>query len=155
MIRVGFVVLLLGAALAGCSQIGKVGGLIAGTTPVVERSGPEGRQCKVFNDTGGNPFEYEAFRRELARTCEVVQLGECNSSCTMLMTLENACLLPGTRFGFHSSNLAGLANGVLSSYYRAGILERFENEWSKSERISRVTAEEAVQLDPELRICGG
>ncbi len=137
----------------GCAQIGKVGGIITGTTPEVSRSGDDGRTCRVFNDTGGNPFEYADFRSELDRSCDVVELGECNSACTMLMTLPNACLIPRKRFGFHSSNLGGLFNDELRKYYRAGVLEEFNSNWSNSGTIQRITSEEAVALDPQLKLC--
>lgn len=138
------------ALLGACSTAGKIGGIIAGTTPVVER---DGDVCTVFNDTGGNPFEYDALRDDLATSCAVVRVGECNSSCTILMTMENACLIAGTRFGFHSTNLGGAYNYVLRQHYRAGILDRFDLVWSKSSEIQRITAEEAVTLDPQLQLC--
>ncbi|MCF2904773.1 hypothetical protein L0666_07220 [Octadecabacter sp. CECT 8868] len=138
-------ILIILAVLMGCGP--------TTSPPMVERSGPDGRICRVFNDTGGNLAQYQRFRADLAQTCDVVELGECNSACTMLMTLPNACLLPSRRFGFHASTLNGAANEVMSAHYRAGILQRFNDDWSQSADIQRVTAEQAIQLDPQLRLC--
>ncbi|MBU2994208.1 hypothetical protein Q4555_07475 [Octadecabacter sp. 1_MG-2023] len=138
-------VLLVLALLTGCGP--------PTTPPMVERTGNDGRTCRVFNDIGGNLLQYRVFRAELAETCDVVKLGECNSACTILMTLPNACLLRGRRFGFHASTLNGAGNEALGAHYRAGILQRFNEDWSRSADIQRVTAEEAVRLDPQLQLC--
>jgi len=145
--------LLAALVLAACLPNAEAARTTGFTTPEVTRSGSGGRTCRVFADEGGNPFEYEALRAQLAESCDELRLGECHSSCTILMSLPNACLLPGRRFGFHSSNFGGVANPVLRKYYRAGILERFDQEWSQSRRMIPVTSEEAVVLDPALRIC--
>ncbi|MGR3502949.1 hypothetical protein [Pseudaestuariivita sp.] len=138
--------------LVACLALSACAAAPQDTLPDVDFSAPV---VTILGDEGGNPGAYRDLRARLAASGTRVQLGECNSACTMLMTLPNACLIPDTRFGFHTSNVGGLFNPMLAETYRAGILARFQAEWSQSERIQRITAEEAVALDPGLRLCGG
>lgn len=108
---------------------------------------------RIVNDTGGNPYEYAALYRELLASGRAVKLGECNSACTMLMSLPNACLLRGKRFGFHASNFGGRFNGVVAQHYTPRIREAFERDWGRSRVMRKFTAEELVAIDPALKLC--
>ncbi len=106
----------------------------------------------VFNDVGGDPYEYAALWIRLNETGKEVQLGECNSSCTMLLSLPRACLMAGTRFGFHKSS--GLVREeFIAQYLPPGLVGPYLSTWSKSTAITRFTAEELQAMDPSLRIC--
>ncbi len=121
------------------------------TTPEL-KAGPDGT-ITILKDTGGNPYEYAALYDQLKASGQRVRLGECNSACTMLMTLPNACLIPGKRFGFHASNLNGRFDGFVAQYYRAGVKRAFVSEWSKSREMTKLVSEEMIKLDSQLKLC--
>jgi len=135
-----FSVPLLLLVLAACS---------VNTTPDVGGSGP----VTILGDTGGNPYEYAALHAELKASGRQVRLGGCNSACTMLTSLPNACLIRGTRFGFHASNLNGRFNALSAEYLTPVIRQRFLSTWGKSREMTKLTAEEMVALDPALKLC--
>ncbi|MCV2892460.1 hypothetical protein [Lentibacter sp. XHP0401] len=134
-----FLFLVIGL-LAACSM---------NTTPDVQGSGP----LTILGDTGGNPYEYAALHAELKASGRRVRLGECNSACTMLTSLPNACLIRGKRFGFHASNLNGRFNGLNAQYLTPVIRREFLGKWSKSREMTKLTAEQMVELDPALKLC--
>ena len=108
---------------------------------------------KILRDTGGNPYEYAALHAELKASGRQVRLGGCNSACTMLTSLPNACLIRGTRFGFHASNLNGRLNALSAEYLTPVIRQHFLSTWGKSREMTKLTAEEMVALDPALKLC--
>ena len=96
-------------ALSGCSvPITDAVPILQSTTPssitseqVVEatRSDP----LIIRNDPGGNLFSYEQRRSRLLNSGRRVEIrGFCNSACTILTTLPNACLGRNARIGFHA-----------------------------------------------------
>lgn len=128
------------AFLAACS---------VNTTPDVAARGP----VTILGDTGGNPYEYAALHAELVASGRQVRLGECNSACTMLTSLPNACLIRGKRFGFHASNFNGRFNALNAQYLTPVIRQKFLGTWGKSREMTKLTAEEMVTLDPALKLC--
>lgn len=127
--------------LTGCS--------LNTTPPVPAGLGP----VTIVNDVGGNPYEYAALHAKLLASGRVVRLGECNSACTMLTSLPEACLIRGKRFGFHASNLNGRFNALNAQYLTPVIRRAFLAEWGRSREMTKLTAEEMVALDPALSLC--
>ena len=120
------------------------------TTPEVK---PGRGPITIMGDTGGNPYEYAALYERLKQSGRRVRLGECNSACTMLMSLPNACLIRGKRFGFHASNLNGRFNDVTSQYYPPRVKAMFDAKWGRSREMTTLRAEELVALEPSLKLC--
>jgi hypothetical protein len=62
----------------------------------------------VRNDHGGVISERSDEIAHLQRTGQPVQIeGECLSACTMYLALQNTCVKPDTRLGFHAPQIAG------------------------------------------------
>ncbi|MGR3485111.1 MAG: hypothetical protein ACU0BF_07180 [Paracoccaceae bacterium] len=139
------------AEVGGAAQISGFGGLRPTTLPDVDFDRTE---LLIFNDTGGNPAEYELMWLRLAATGKPVRLGECNSACTMFLSLPDVCLLPGRRFGFHASNFGGMFNPLMTARYPPNIRARFLADWGTRERLTILRAEELVAIEPSLRLCG-
>lgn len=139
--------------LVGCSSSQEHTVPAAPNTPLV-----------VLNDSGGNVASYVKLRSDLEAAGTQVQMrGYNRSSATILMTLPNACLGRNASFGFHEPSTVGVpllgaviergGAALIGSYYRAGIKKRWDEEWSRKKEITRISAAEAVALDPELKIC--
>lgn len=114
----------------------------------------------IANDGGGQIADYVARRKQLAASGRpVVITGKCNSSCTILITLPNACLDPKATVGFHQPSGGNgrfgmpLLNPLIGHYYRNGILDKWNSTWSKSTTLAKISAREYVRLDPETRLC--
>ncbi len=128
-------------ALAACSK--------GVTTPQVDFTADP---IVVFNDRGGNPYEYAALWERLEATGKPVQVGECNSACTMFLSLSRACMMPGRRFGFHASS--GLVSDAWIAEYLPGrIGEMYLSTWSKSRDFTKLTSEQIKDIEPSLEIC--
>ncbi|MFT3688212.1 hypothetical protein [Paenirhodobacter sp.] len=140
--------ILFAAALA-------VTGLPACAAPVAERQKP----VTISNDPGGDIAEYVARRQKLAASGRpVVIRGKCYSSCTILITLPNACLDPKAVIGFHQPSAGNgrgmpLLNPLIAHYYRNGILDMWNRKWSRSTRLAKISAKDYVRLDPQTRLC--
>lgn len=106
----------------------------------------------IFEDRGGDPYDYARLWIKLNDLDKEVQLGECDSACTMLLSLPRACMMAGTRFGFHKPS-GPVTVGFLTRYMPPGLQAPFKTTWSKSTKITRFTAEQLRAMDPSLRIC--
>jgi len=106
----------------------------------------------IFNDQGGDPYEYAALWIRLQETGKEVQLGQCNSACTMLLSLPKACMMAGTQFGFHKPS-GPVSISFITRFMPPGLKRPFETTWSKSKKMTRFTAEQLRAMDPSLRIC--
>ena len=139
--------------LAGCSSSQEHTVPASPDTPLV-----------IVNDGGGNVAAYVRLRAELAASGNPVELrGYIASAATILMSLPNACIGSGSTWGFHASTSvdvpligqvadAGI-DALIGSFYRNGIKDRWDAEWSRSDAIVRLTAAEVVALDPQLKFC--
>lgn len=114
----------------------------------------------IHNNRGGNVVQMIARRNELEASGRPVRItGLCNSACTMLITLPNACLAPDASVGFHAPRLPGtkiippIVDQLMAMHYRNGILERWNAEWRHSLKIQSISAREYVRLDPQTRLC--
>lgn len=114
----------------------------------------------VRDNRGGNVVQMMAYRSQLAASGRQVQIrGVCNSACTMLTTLPNACLGPGASIGFHAPRIPGtqvippIVDQLMATTYRNGIRARWYNEWRHSLTIKSITAQEYVALDPMTKLC--
>lgn len=114
----------------------------------------------IHNNRGGNVLQMIARRNELEASGRPVRItGLCNSACTMLITLPNACLAPDASVGFHAPRLPGtqiippIVDQLMAMHYRNGILERWDSEWRHSLKIQSISAREYVRLDPQTRLC--
>ena len=138
------------------------------TGPVMARPVPTGPVAQpapqtpivVLNNRGGNVMQMMAYRAELAGSGRPVQIrGVCNSACTMLTTLPNACLAPDASIGFHAPRIPGtqvippIVDQLMATTYRNGIRARWYNEWRHSLTIRSISAREYVALDPLTRLC--
>lgn len=114
----------------------------------------------IWNDKGGNVVHMIQRRNDLQHSARPIRIrGVCDSACTILTTLPNACLGPRLTIGFHAPRIPGtrfippLVDEIMGEYYRAGIRERWFGGWNRSLAIHRITAREYVRLDPQVRIC--
>lgn len=136
--------------------------------PVTARPAPAGPVAQpaaqgpivVLNNRGGNVVQMMAYRSQLAASGRPVQIrGVCNSACTMLTTLPNACLAPDASIGFHAPRIPGtqvippIVDQLMATTYRNGIRARWYNEWRHSLTIQSISAREYVRLDPLTRLC--
>jgi len=119
-----------------------------------------GKPIVIHNNRGGNVLQMIQRRNELERSGRPVRItGVCNSACTMLITLPNACLDPDARIGFHAPRLPGtkiippIVDQLMAMHYRNGIRDRWDAEWRHSLDYHRLSAREYVALDPETRLC--
>ena len=119
-----------------------------------------GRYIDIWSDKGGNVMQMVQRRAELARSGRPVRLrGSCDSACTILTTLPNACIGPNATIGFHAPRIPGtsiippMVDQIMGEYYRGGIRERWFGGWNRSLSIHRVTAQQYVKLDPQAKIC--
>lgn len=161
--------LLAAAALAGClaapAPVGRpmqpaqplpAGPAATQPTPVTGAQGP----IVIRDNRGGNVVQMMAYRSQLAASGRQVQIrGVCNSACTMLTTLPNACLGPGAMIGFHAPRIPNtqvippIVDQLMATTYRNGIRARWFNEWRHSLTIKSITAQEYVALDSMTRLC--
>ena len=121
---------------------------------------PAAAPLVIHNNRGGNVVQTMAWRAEIAASGRPVRItGACDSACTMLITLPNACLAPDATVGFHAPRLPGtqvippIVDQMMAMHYRNGIRARWFNEWRHSLAIQRITAREYVALDPMTRLC--
>lgn len=124
------------------------------------QTGPAAEPIVIHDNRGGNVVQMIARRNELEASGRPVRItGRCNSACTMLITLPNACLDPDASVGFHAPRLPGteiippIVDQLMAMHYRGGILERWNAEWRHSLKIQRISAREYVRLDPQTRLC--
>lgn len=120
------------------------------------------RPLVIHDDRGGNVLQMIQRRNELEASGRPVRIsGRCNSACTMLVTLPNACLAPDASVGFHAPRLPGteiippIVDQLMAMHYRGGIRERWNAEWRHSLTIHSISAREYVRLDPQTRLCPG
>lgn len=114
----------------------------------------------VKDDRGGNVLDMVKTRARLENSGQKVWIrGYCRSACTILTTMRNACLGPGATIGFHAPRLPNthiippLVPEIMGSYYRNGILKRWNEEWRYSLDMVKISAREYVRLDPATKIC--
>ena len=85
--------------------------------------------------------------------------GYCRSACTILTTLPNACLGPGSRIGFHAPRIPNtqiippLVDQIMGNFYRGGIRERWFGGWNRTMEMQVISAQQYVRMDPQTRIC--
>lgn len=78
--------------------------------------------------------------------------GLCISACTMLLSLENACVKPYTLFGFHSASqgfgeISPFGNAIISMFYPEKIRQWVEETKALSSLdLTPMTAERAWEL---------
>ena len=114
----------------------------------------------IRDNRGGNVVQMMAYRSQLAASGRPVEIrGVCNSACTMLITLPNACLAPDASVGFHAPRLPGtqvippIVDQLMATSYRNGIRARWYSDWRHSLTIQKITAQQYVALDPMTRLC--
>lgn len=147
--------LLAGLVLAGCVTETEAGGNGPSEVRVSDKA-----PIVIRNDDGGNVTGYIARREQLAKSGRRVEIrGYCASACTMLTTLPNACLGPKLVIAFHAPHFIGtnipapMVTGLMGRYYRNGVLQKWNSTWSKSQKMTKISAREYVRLDPQTRIC--
>ncbi len=114
----------------------------------------------VNNDSGGNVIEMVKTRARLENSGQKVWIrGYCRSACTILTTMHNACLGPAATIGFHAPRLPGTkvippyVPEIMATFYRNGILKRWNEEWRYSIDMIKISAKDYVKLDPQTKIC--
>ena len=114
----------------------------------------------VNNDRGGNVLEMVKTRTQLENSGKEVRIrGYCRSACTMLITMQNACLAPKATVGFHAPRIPNTkiippyVDQVMAHFYRNGILRKWNSEWRHSLDMVKISAREYKRLDPATRIC--
>lgn len=119
-----------------------------------------GEPIVIRNNKGGNVLKMVAQRSELEASGRPVRIeGKCNSACTILTTLPNACLAPTATIGFHAPRLPNtqiippIVDEIMARYYRNGVKDRWQSTWRTSLKIQSISAQEYVRLDPETRLC--
>lgn len=129
------------------------------TTPQVQAQA-RGAPVVILNNKGGNVMEAVKYRQQLAASGRRVEVrGYCRSACTIYITLPNACLGPRATVGFHAPRIPGtsiippLVDGIMGSYYRNGILQRWQGGWNRSLNMQKISARDYVRLDPQTRLC--
>lgn len=128
-------------------------------TPELQAQG-RGAPIVIMNNKGGNVMEAVNYRQKLAASGRPVEVrGYCRSACTIYITLPNACLGPGATVGFHAPRIPGtsiippLVDQIMGSYYRGGILQRWQGGWNRSLKMQKISARDYVRLDPQTRLC--
>ncbi|MFD1795059.1 hypothetical protein FQV27_14715 [Paracoccus aurantiacus] len=118
------------------------------------------RFIDVIDHKGGNVLDMVKLRSRLENGRKPVRVrGYCRSACTMLITMNNACLGPKATVGFHAPRIPGTAiippyvDQIMASYYRNGILKKWNQEWRGSLKMHVITARDYVRLDPQTKIC--
>lgn len=126
-----------------------------------------GTPIVIRNDGGGNVPKYVARRADLAASGRPIEIRDkCNSACTILITLPNACVAPDAQIGFHRPNsrvkIAGadvLAEALwteqIGGYYRNGVRREWDRKWSLSKEYTVISGKRYVELDPQTRLCSG
>lgn len=150
------------AMLTAISRLALMAALLLSLGPglaLAERPVPP-NTIDIRNDGGGNVLQMVQRREALARSGKQVRIrGYCNSACTMLITLPNACLGPNAQIGFHAPRLPNttiippMVDQIMGSYYRGGVRDRWFGGWNRSIRMQVISAAEYVRLDPQTRIC--
>ena len=114
----------------------------------------------VNNDRGGNVLDMVKTRARLENSGQKVWIrGYCRSACTILTTMRNACLGPRATIGFHAPRIPNTSiippyvPEIMASYYRNGILKRWNEEWRYSLDMVKISARDYVKLDPQTKIC--
>lgn len=138
-----------------------IGALLAASLAPPAAEARSGGAPIVINDNrGGNVMEAVQFRQKLAASGRPVQItGYCRSACTIYITLPNACLSPKATVGFHAPRIPGttiippIVDQIMASYYRNGILQRWNSEWKHSLKMHKISARQYVRLDPQTRLC--
>ncbi|WBU60106.1 hypothetical protein [Paracoccus albus] len=121
----------------------------------------EGRGYLVVNQhRGGNVVDMIRTRAKLQNSGRKVWIrGYCRSACTMLVTMPNACLGPMATLGFHAPRIPNTSiippyvPEIMASYYRNGILKRWNEEWRYSIDMVKISAKDYVKLDPATKLC--
>lgn len=119
-----------------------------------------GEFIDVTNHRGGNVIEMVQTRAQLERSGRKVRIrGYCRSACTMLVTMPNACLGPKAVLGFHAPRLPNTkiippyVPEIMAQFYRGGIRKKWNESWSRSLEMHRISARDYIKLDPQARIC--
>ena len=114
----------------------------------------------VYNDRGGNVLEMVKTRHQLENSGKEVRIrGYCRSACTMLTTMRNACLGPNATIGFHAPRIPNTkiippyVPEIMASFYRNGILTKWNREWRHSLSMVKISAKDYVRLDPATKLC--
>lgn len=126
----------------------------------IVRAPTGGEKVVIRDNKGGNVVRMIARRNELEQWGGPVEVrGYCGSACTLFITLPNACLAKDAAVGFHAPRLPSThiiptgVDKVMGAYYRNGILDRWNAEWSHNLKIQKISAAEYVRLDPQTRLC--
>ena len=134
------------------------GQLFADAPPSVPSGGQQ--FVEVINNGGGMQTEFASAKAKLVAWGGQVRIGgQCNSACTILYTLPNACLLLGARLGFHSAQtddpaLAKAGNGYMLTQYRAGVRAMHKAQWQFIRHgVHRVWRKRMRELDPAVKFC--
>lgn len=129
-------------------------------SPAAGMAQKRGGTVDITNNKGGNVLEMVQRRARLERSGDRVRIrGYCRSACTMLITMQNACLAPDARIGFHAPRLPGTTiippyvDEIMGSTYRGGIRNRWFGGWNRSIKMQVISAREYVRLDPRTKIC--
>jgi len=109
---------------------------------------------------GGSVYEHWGEWNEKYQDGNTYRIrGFCNSSCTILTTLPNACLEPGTILHFHGAS-GGTpeevldAEEVIAQYFTGEALRRYWDDWRHyDDPAFRITAEDFVELETNARMC--
>lgn len=113
----------------------------------------------IRDNRGGNVMSAMIRRAEMEASGRPVEIrGYCGSACTIFITMSNACLDPNGTVGFHAANFSRTriispAGGVVASYYRGGVRQKYLAEWGQTTTVTRISAREYVKLDPQTRLC--
>lgn len=133
-----------------------LGSVLPAQAEIVERNG----RIFVNNDRGGNVMDMVQTRSRLENSGKPVWIrGYCRSACTMLITMRNACLYPRAEVGFHAPRIPNTkiippyVPEIMASFYRNGILTKWNREWRHSLSMVKISAKDYVRLDPATKLC--
>lgn len=128
--------------------------------PLAGMAQGRGDVIDITNNKGGNVLEMVQRRAQLENSGKRVRIrGYCRSACTMLITMQNACLAPKATVGFHAPRIPNTkiippyVDQVMAHFYRNGILQKWNSEWRYSLDMVKISAREYKRLDPATRIC--
>jgi hypothetical protein len=100
----------------------------------------------VTQDAGGLISQRVHYIEHVAKKVEIY--GECNSSCTMLLSVPDVCVHPEARLGFHGPSFFGQPlpsdmfdhwSNVMAKYYPPDIRTQFMKTWRYSQRLHYVS----------------
>ena len=109
----------------------------------------------IRNATGGRVFQSQTnFQRLEDEGAQVKVLGNCGSSCGLLLTHKNICYAPDARFVFHGASVPSMSVAIENALpQRIGEWSRSNDAMGSPDRLVSISGAEIARLDNTDRTC--